>query len=171
MIKDPDFFKQAEKQRKATEYISAIELYKKALKVYKKKADLQGVLDCLIALGDTLRAKGDFAKARAYYEEGQELAELLDDKTSAADAEVGLGLSLRALGLWKDALNKISSASRLYRSLHDEKGIAFALWAKAGTYRIKGDPVKAVDDYQKAYEIFKTLRVRSWRKLKGGLQV
>ena len=99
MKANPDYFKQAEKQRKSTEYISAIELYKKALKVYKKKADLHGVLDCLIALGDTLRAKGDFAKARKYYEEGYELAELLDDNTAVADAQVGLGAQSQGPGI------------------------------------------------------------------------
>jgi len=115
MKANPDFFAQAEKHRKAIEYNSAIEMYKKALKVFKKKAHLQGVLDCLIALGDMFRAMGDYTAARSYYEEGRELAELLEDKVSVADALAGTGLSLRALGFWKDALYMIGKAGRMYQ--------------------------------------------------------
>ena len=102
-------FQEAEKHRKAARYREAVKLYKDALKYFKKESDIAGMLDCVISLADTFRAKGEFIKAREYYEEGLELADILGDKSSRADSLAGLGLCWRALGDWKDALDLIGS--------------------------------------------------------------
>jgi len=112
-----EYFHRAEKYRKSAAYSAAIELYKRALAVYKKGSDITGTLNCFLALADTLRAKGEFVKARSVYTEGLGIAEALDDRASVADALVGLGLSVRALGDWHEAMNMVNKANPLKMSL------------------------------------------------------
>ncbi|RPI32875.1 MAG: hypothetical protein EHM54_11380, partial [Nitrospiraceae bacterium] len=59
-------FEKAEQHRKSAEYGRAIELYRKALACFKDESDSVRMLDCVISLADTFRAKGEFINAKEY---------------------------------------------------------------------------------------------------------
>lgn len=87
----------------------------------------------MLSLGDTYRMVGDFNLAVKSYTNAVEIAKQIRDPITLADARVGLGLSLRAMGKWKDAIKLIREAKKTYRRKGDRQGLAFTLWAEAGT--------------------------------------
>jgi len=48
-----------------------------------------------------------------------------------------------------------------YESTDDKDGIAFSLWAIAGSLRIKGDILAAIDTFKRALRAFRALRQES----------
>ena len=79
---------------------------------------------------------GNFKLAEGSYSRAIKLSEKMKDKVTTADAAVGLGLSLRALGRWKEAINLFSKAKDFYMRSKDEHGMAFVFWAEGGAYRV-----------------------------------
>ena len=91
-----------------------------------------------MSIGDIYRMTGKFELAGKNYSEAIKISRVLKDRTTAADAAVGLGLSVRGLGRWKEALKMFSRPEKFYRERKDAEGIAFVLWAKAGFFASKG---------------------------------
>jgi tetratricopeptide (TPR) repeat protein len=149
-----ELFRRARALAGRSKYAEARKLYRRAL---KKAGDEDDELACRLALGDTCRMTGDFTEASEHYVEAVSLADSAGEKETAHDARVGLALSRRALGYWKDSLSLLKRAGRFYSGRGDAEGEAFVLWATAGTLRIKGD-------IPTAYESFKDARKR-FRKL------
>jgi len=48
-------FSKAEGLRQKSQYVKSLELFRKALKGFTTKKDLQGILDCQMAIGDVSR--------------------------------------------------------------------------------------------------------------------
>ncbi len=151
------FFKEAERLRKLSKYGAALKKYRHAL---KKAVDEEDELACRMALGNTCRMTGDFNEAVGHYEAAVGLAGILD-KEVANDASVGLALSKRALGYWKESIALLKKAEAFYNKNNDPEGAAFARWAKAGALRIKGDIPGAFDNFIEARKLFKTLGDKS----------
>ncbi len=147
------FIQEAERLASASKYYEALKKYRRALN--KAEGD-EDELFCRMALGDTCRMTGDFIEAVAHYERAVKLASTID-KEASIDASVGLALSKRALGHWKESLALLKKADAFYKKNKDSEGLAFTLWAKAGALRIKGDIPQAYESFTEARKLFKTL--------------
>jgi tetratricopeptide (TPR) repeat protein len=139
-------------------YLQALRNFEKALKGYISLRDGNGIFSALLALGDTYRMTGNFDRAADRYTEAIDLARQLKSPVLVTDAMVGLGLSLRAQGDWKGALRNIETAYKIYVKKDDREGIAFTLWAKAGTLRIKGSIPEAILTFREARKAFQSLK-------------
>lgn len=146
--------KEAESLRDRSEYIDSLRLYRRALSISKRYSIIDGVLDSTIAIADIYRMVGNFDGAVKKYEEAIEACEALGNRLTAADCMVGMGLSLRAVGFWKEAIRFISSARKIYMKENDRKGIAFSLWAEAGALRVSGAVKRAIKKFNESKDIF-----------------
>jgi tetratricopeptide (TPR) repeat protein len=144
---------QAEKLRLQSKYHDALVLLKRILKSARGDERIR----CLMELGDTSRMTGRFDLAEKYYDEARELGRKKRDIRLRTDAEVGLGLSRRAMGDWKGSLKLLRRAERTYRRFKDKEGVAFSLWAAAGALRVKGDIPGAVKTFRAAKSAFSAL--------------
>ncbi|GAB4405962.1 MAG: tetratricopeptide repeat protein [Thermodesulfovibrionales bacterium] len=97
---------------------------------------------------------GDFPHAEDAYTEAVSLSRRLRDSLLKADAVIGLGLSKRAVGKWKEALRLLSKAKKTYEKESDNKGAAFASWAEGGAYRIKGDIENSIRFFRAALRMY-----------------
>jgi len=140
--------------REDSRYREALSAYRKALRAYSQGDDSIGMLCCLLSIGDTYRMTGNFRGAGDAYTEAISLSRRMRKKRMRADAMVGLGLSLRALGEWKDAVRLFSDARGIYEEKSDTEGLAFVLWAEGGAFRVGGDAKKAMHSFRKAYKLF-----------------
>jgi tetratricopeptide (TPR) repeat protein len=114
-----------------------------------------------MASADVYRIIGEFGKAIQYYSDALELCEGLCNDLTAAAAMVGLGLSYRAVGMWRKAMVLIDKAIKTYTATGDRKGLAFALWAKAGALRVAGRIPATIETFLEARRIFKAIRFES----------
>jgi tetratricopeptide (TPR) repeat protein len=105
-------------------------------------------------MGDTYRMTGNFLGAKDAYTAAISLSKQMRKKIMRADAMVGLGLSLRALGAWKAALKLFTQARSIYEEKSDTEGMAFALWAEGGAFRVGGDAKNAIHSFRKAQRLF-----------------
>jgi tetratricopeptide (TPR) repeat protein len=149
---------QAEKLREKSFYPQSLRLFKKALQGYTKICDQDGIFHCMFSLGDTYRMVGNFELSAKSYANAIELAKKTRASIKVADAKVGLGLSLRAQGKWKEAVRLIRESKKIYQKKGDRQGIAFTLWAEAGALRIKGDIPGAIRIFKESYKIFKSIK-------------
>ena len=147
----------AEKLKEKSSFPQALRLFKTALRGYTKICDHNGIIQCMLSLGDTYRMVGNFDLAAKSYMDTIEYAKNIEASIQAADAKVGLGLSLRAQGKWKDAIKLIHESKRTYQKKRDSQGIAFTLWAEAGALRVKGDITGAIKIFKESYKVFKSL--------------
>jgi tetratricopeptide (TPR) repeat protein len=153
-----NIFYHGEKLREKSFYPESLRLFKKALQGYTKICDRDGIFYCMLSLGDTYRMVGNFDLAAKSYANAIELAKKIKDPIKAADAKVGLGLSLRAEGKWKEAIKLIRESRKTYQRKGDSHGLAFTLWAEAGALRIKGNIIGAIKMFKESYKIFKSLK-------------
>lgn len=153
--------KEGEKFRDSSKYAEALVLFKKALALSRKAGDLDGILDSTLATADIYRMIGGFDAAVKNYEEALEVCEALDNNLTGADCMVGIGLSLRAMGLWKDSIKFISAAKKVYKKEGDKKGAAFSLWAEAGALRVAGDIGKAIEKFKESKTAFSAIKFKS----------
>ena len=149
--------KDGEAMRENSRYGDALKVYKRALSLSRKHSDLDGILDCTLAVADISRMLGDFDSAVENYEEALEACEALGNRLTAADCMVGIGLSLRAMCMWKKAVKFINGAKKIYEKEKDKKGIAFSLWAEAGAWRVAGSIGKAIEKFNESKKIFSSL--------------
>jgi len=149
--------KKAEVLRDGAQYREALKVFKGALSISKKGGHVGGILDATLAIADISRMTGDFDRAINNYEEALEACEALDRTLTAADCMVGMGLSLRAIGMWKEALHFVSAARKTYRREKDKRGAAFSLWAEAGVHRVAGNIGKALILFSEAKGLFASL--------------
>jgi tetratricopeptide (TPR) repeat protein len=150
----------AEKLKEKSLYHQSLNLFKKAFHRYKKKCDTQGILRCMLALGDIYRMSGNFDLAAVNYSEAINLAKKHKEQAWLSDAKIGLGLSLRAQGKWRESIKLIRESERTYNKQGDREGIAFSLWAEAGALRIKGSVIDAIRTFKASLEKFKRLKSR-----------
>lgn len=148
---------EAEKLKRKYSLIPSLKLYNKALKEYEKLNDILGIYNCLRSLGDIYRMTGEFDLSEKYYGKAINLAQKMGSEIKMADAKVGLGLSLRAKGNWKGALELIHESKEIYKKKDDIEGFAFSMWAEAGALRIKGDIRKAIEIFKEALFAYKML--------------
>ncbi|BCB96966.1 tetratricopeptide repeat domain protein [Dissulfurispira thermophila] len=153
--------RQAEKSRERSEFRDSLGLFKKALLISKRHNIVDGILSCTIAIADIYRMTGNFDRALKNYEDALEASEAIGNRLTAADCMVGIGMSLRAMGMWKDAIRFISAARKIYKRDDDKKGIAFSLWAEAGALRIAGDITSAIKKFEESRDIFLGVKDKS----------
>ncbi|MGB9716304.1 MAG: tetratricopeptide repeat protein [Thermodesulfovibrionales bacterium] len=151
---------QAETLKVRSLYSQSLRLFKKAFQKYRRILHTDGMLRCLLSIGDIYRMMGNYDLAVKSYSKAIEFAKKSKEKTYILDAKIGLGLSLRAQGKWKESLRLIYESKKNYISQGDKEGIAFSLWAEGGALRIKGDIKDAIKAFKKALEIYKTLKDR-----------
>src|SRR5512135_1236051 len=94
------YFEKAESLRQKSRYTESLVFFKKALRGYSSLADLQGVLDCRLSIGDVHRMIGNYDLAQESYSEAASLGKRLGDMVAVADAGMNIGLSLRGKGDW-----------------------------------------------------------------------
>ncbi len=144
----------AEKKRASSKFLEALPLYLEA----QKAADNDELrLNCTQSSADVYRMIGEFSKAAGCYKAASSLARRLGNEPRSIDCLVGLGLSLRASGDIKAAIEIFDGALTFYKNNADKHGYAFALWARAGALRIKGDLKGALVGFKKAKTIFASL--------------
>ncbi|NTU42637.1 MAG: tetratricopeptide repeat protein [Nitrospirales bacterium] len=153
-----DLIKEAEELRESSQYKESLKLFKKAVSLSRKQNDLQGLIDSTVASADIYRMIGEFDNAVESYEEALEACEALGDAMTAADCLAGMGLSLRAMGMWKEAIRFIKTSQKTYIKEEDKKGLAFSLWAEAGAWRVAGNITKTIEVFNQALEVFTALR-------------
>lgn len=154
------FFDKAESLRKKCLYKESLIFFKKALKGFLFAKDNAGTFRSYLAIGDVYRMVGNFTLAVKSYHSAIDISESNNYSAMKADASVGLALSMRGLGNWKDALFYINKAKNYYSKNRDIEGLAFSLWAEAGTYRIKGDIKKAIETYLESKKLFQSIKDR-----------
>lgn len=154
-------FKKGEELKQKSRYQESLALFKKAFQGFRSCKDVGGMLECTLSIGDVYRMIGNFDAAEKSYIHAIDIATAMNDTVSLADAQAGLGLSLRGKGDWKNSLKMFGDALKCYRKNGDRHGIAFILWATAGALRIKGDIGMAIRTYHESLEIFRSLRFRS----------
>ncbi len=152
---------EAETLRGESQYSESLKLFKKAFSLSKKHSYLNGLIDSNLAIADIYRISGDFDKAISKYSEVIEICDAVGFDRTKADAIVGIALSLRAKGLWKEALDNIKVAISFYKKKKDKKGVAFSLWAEGGVLRVKGDITSAIAKFNESMEIFSSIRFKS----------
>lgn len=152
---------EAEVLRGETRYNESLKLFKKAFSLSKKLSYMDGLIDSNLAIADIHRIKGDFDKALAEYSEVIEICDAIGFERTMADAMVGISLSMKAQGLWKEALKNIKKANLFYKKEKDKKGIAFSLWAEGCVLRVKGDIAGSITKFNEAREIFSAIRFKS----------
>ncbi|KJU86041.1 TPR-like protein [Candidatus Magnetobacterium bavaricum] len=122
----------------------------------------------LKSLADEQRLKGNYKVAIKNYRQAISLSTKRGKQGGHAhgergrlrqivDAQVGLALAQRALGQWKEALTALQNARQHYTDTNDKAGIAFSLWAEAGTLRVKGDIPGCVGLFKQAMGLFTLL--------------
>ena len=153
--------RKAEVLRDKAQYREALKVFKSALSISKRGGDVSGILDATLAIADISRMTGDFDWAINNYEEALEACEALGRTLTAADCMVGMGLSLRAIGMWKEALHFVSAARKTYRREKDKRGAAFSLWAEAGVHRVAGNIGKAITLFTEAKVCFASIGFNS----------
>ncbi|MGO9016345.1 MAG: tetratricopeptide repeat protein [Dissulfurispiraceae bacterium] len=153
--------RKAEVLRDKAQYREALKFFKSALAISKRGGHVSGILDATLAIADISRMTGDFDRAINNYEEALEACEALGQTLTAADCMVGMGLSLRAIGMWKEALQFVSAARKTYRREKDKRGAAFSLWAEAGVYRVAGNIGKAITLFTEAKTSFASIGFNS----------
>lgn len=149
--------RKAEVLRDKARYGEALKVFKSALSLSKRVGHVGGILDATLAIADISRMTGNFDRAINNYEEALEACEALGRTLTAADCMVGMGLSLRAIGMWKEALQFVSAARKTYRREKDERGAAFSLWAEAGVHRVAGNIGKAINIFNEAKTSFASI--------------
>lgn len=152
---------EAEALRADTRYDESLKLYKMAFKLSKKSSYINGIIDSTVCIADVYRIKGDFYKASEKYDEAIEMSEALGFDMTAADATVGLSLSLKALGHWKDALSNIKKSLAYYKKIGDKKGMGFSNWAQGTILRVKGDINGSIAKFEEAKRLFSEVRFKS----------
>ena len=115
------FFHKASELKNRARYKDALLLFKRAKRAYEKDNITEGRLRCFMSIGDVYRMTGKFELAGKNYSEAIKISGKLKDTTTAADAAVGLGLSVRGLGRWKEALEMFSGAEKVYREKRTAK--------------------------------------------------
>jgi tetratricopeptide (TPR) repeat protein len=148
----------AEKLREKSLYRQSLTLFRQVLKKLSKMKDPEGMYHCVLASGDLHRMMGDFDLAATSYLSAIAIARESKSLIKVADAKVGLGLSLRAQGKWKEAIKLIGESKRIYKKQNDTHGIAFTSWAEAGALRIKGDITGALKGFGESRKIFKSMK-------------
>ena len=148
----------AEELRDKAFYPQSLRLFNQALKSLTKTRDFEGIYHCLLASGDLYRMIGNFDLAAENYTDAIEVALSLKSSVKVADAKVGLGLSFRAQGKWREAIKLIGESKRIYKNKNDIHGIAFTLWAEAGALRIKGDIMGALKAFRESHKVFKSMK-------------
>ncbi|MBI5887215.1 MAG: tetratricopeptide repeat protein [Deltaproteobacteria bacterium] len=152
-------FDEAERKRAASRFPEAIALFLEAKRLSAQDRELRA--DCAFSLGDAYRMTGEFARAVRCYKEAEKLSLALDSEMRSFDALVGLGLTLRAMGDFKEAAVIFNRCMRWYKKSGDKAGIAFTLWARAGALRIKGDLAGAIKGFKEAKAMFAKLSDKS----------
>ena len=152
-----NLFCEAERLRERSQYREALSLYRKVLKGYRESGNEEGLLDCLLSLGDTSRMTGAFVNASDFYIRALSLGTQLRNRVVRADALVGLGLSKRALGEWQFALRLFSDAGEIYKKISDTRGSAFVRWAEGGAFRVGGDLRNSFRSFKEAKRLFASL--------------
>jgi tetratricopeptide (TPR) repeat protein len=153
-----NILRDAEKMREKSLYRESLRLFTKALRGYVKMNNTEGIIRCMLSLGDICRMVGDFTIAAESYLNAIAHAHDIGSPVHVADAQVGLGLSLRAQGKWREALQYIRKAKNMYKKKNDIEGLAFSTWAEAGALRIKGDIPETIRTFYSAYMLFKSLK-------------
>lgn len=153
-------FRRAEQLKEDNQYREALLYFKKALRQYGSEMNNEGRLLCQLAIGDIYRMTGDFEKSGQYYEDAIETGKTSELKSYMFDAEMGLGLSQRARGEWRNAMKLFNKAFAFYKKRNDSHGIAFCLWAIAGTLRIKGDIIKSIEWFREGKLVYRRLKYR-----------
>jgi tetratricopeptide (TPR) repeat protein len=156
-----DLIEKAEVLRRKSDYKGAFAIFKKAALLSRRRKDPGGLLESLMASADVCRIMGDFDNAVEFYTESLEICDGLCNDLTAADAMVGLGLSYRAVGMWQKAVRLITRARKTYSAAGDKKGLAFALWAEAGSLRVAGKIPAAINTFMEARRIFISARFDS----------
>ncbi|HMK59529.1 MAG TPA: tetratricopeptide repeat protein [Dissulfurispiraceae bacterium] len=151
----------AESLRLKSKYREALAVFKDACLLAKRRNDPGGLLDATMAVADVSRIMGDFDTAIEFYTESLEICEGLCNDLTAADAMVGLGLSYRAVGMWQKAMRLIGRARQVYTRADDKKGLAFALWAEAGSLRVAGKIPAAINAFKEARKVFSSVKYDS----------
>lgn len=147
----------ADALRDRARFKEAIGVYNKALRKAERARDTECVYYCTRSLGDMYRMTGRFSDAAKIYAEAVAVASGMHAPGKAADARVGLSLSLRAQGMWRRALRLIRASKKQYIDRGDRQGTAFAVWAEAGTLRIKGDIPGSLKLFRESFHLFKRL--------------
>lgn len=101
---------------------------------------------------------GKFVRAAEMYTKAVSVAREIHSPDMAADARIGLALSLRAQCMWRQAWKLIKMSKKRYATNQDNHGLAFALWAEAGTLRIKGDVPGAVKTFRESLKLFASMK-------------
>ena len=152
-----NLIERALKESNRSNYLVAFNLYKDALSLIDAEKDKSTLLTTLMSIADTGRMTGNFVDSSTYYNQAIMLSRSQDNLEMTADAKIGLGLSQRALGYWKEALREFSDARDYYEDNGDTEGLAFCVWATAGAFRIKGDIPKTLKTFNEAHKMFREL--------------
>ncbi|MCB8946685.1 MAG: tetratricopeptide repeat protein [Ardenticatenaceae bacterium] len=109
----------------------------------------------LCTLGELHLDKGDISQARRYLEESAELASSLGFRYVETYSIRKIGEVLTHQGKYEDALPFLQRAANLASQLQHRVELAACHQALAQSYKTLGDPTKALEHFEKFYELDK----------------
>ena len=109
----------------------------------------------LCTLGELHLDKGDISQARRYLEESAELASSLGFRYVETYSIRKIGEVLTHQGKYEDALPFLQRAANLASQLQHRVELAACHQALAQSYKTLGDPAKALEHFEKFYELDK----------------
>jgi predicted ATPase/class 3 adenylate cyclase len=111
--------------------------------------------EALVAMGELVRAQGDYAEARERYLAGLALFQDLSDRRGQARATAGLGTVARDQGDYEAARKLLGEALTLFRLLADRRGIGTSLSRLGEVARERGEYAVARTLHEEALAVFR----------------
>ncbi len=156
----------------AGDYLLARRANTSAIRLYQKDRDLTGLGLAFLRTGDIER---QLENPKVAYDSYQAAEKLLPPENQL-DARMGMALSLRSLGKFKEAREQLKNLCRKYTQLKDTVGEAHAFWALATTDRFLGRLKDAEQEARKSLTLYRRLNDRggsafAWAALGGILRM
>lgn len=101
-----------------------LELFHEALGIAQQIDDKTGMCNYLIAVGATLKRRGDLSASTENYERALGLAQEIDDKKTIIKARINLSQNKNAAGDFVEATQNLQEAIRICGDIHDDQLLA-----------------------------------------------
>lgn len=158
------YFAKAEQFTEETKHDSAAVYFEKARRLYEDEISQTGAerawikyIKCYNGTGESLRKRGEYDKAKKYFETGLELGlkKLGEHHLEVATSYSSLGNLDRIVGQHDKALHSLNKALDIQTRILDNKSLELATtYNRIGIlHRVKGEHDQALDFYKKSLSI------------------
>ena len=137
------------------DFTNSIQIYLQALKLFEEIDDQIGIQDVYNAVGNIYNQQGDLSKANEYYHKSYKLTQKTGDKLGQAMALINIGDSHMLQGKLDSAEQVLNSSLAILTEIDNQLHISQPLKFLGDLAFQKNDLNKALEQYQRAYQIAK----------------